>query len=434
MNNMKIRLSTLCLSLMTIFPAAAQSSDSDRIKALEQKFSQSLSVIEQLQKRIAELEQHQAPATAAAPAVADRVETLERAVSDLASVASKAPTDVGLPLHGFIDVGNATASGTPLAYDKSGFKLGTMDIYLTPQIGERVKGLVELAFEYGSDGGLGTDLERLQLGYVVNDSLTLWGGRFHTPYGYWNTAFHHGAQIQTSITRPRMIAFEDQGGILPAHTVGVWANTKFDTGAGRVKLDVVAGNADSMRDGTLDYNASGYDNGTPAVGFNLGLSPKALPGLTFGVHGLSEKIYSYDAASTMNGQTDMRMLGAYAFYESDNWEVIAEYYGFNNNDLMGTAGANKSSAGFIQLGYQLADRLTGFARYEKADLNKADPYFALMNNGTTNFGSTYNQSTIGLRYDIDPRSAIKVQYEQINDDANANQLVNWLRAQYSVRF
>ena len=432
-----IRLSALCLSLMAIFPVAAQTSDSDRIKALEQKFNQSLSVIEQLQKRIAELEHHQSPVPPAVdttPEVANRVETLERTVSDLASAASKPPADTGLPLHGFIDVDNATASGTPPAYQKSGFKLGTMDIYLTPQIGDRVKGLVELAFEYDNSGVLGTDLERLQLGYVVSDTLTLWGGRFHTPYGYWNTAFHHGAQIQTSITRPRIIAFEDQGGILPAHTGGVWANSKFDTAAGRIKLDVVAGNSDSMRDGTLDYNASGYDTGAPSVGFNVGISPKAVSGLTLGLHGLSERVNSYDASNVQNGQTDLRMLGAYAFFESDNWEVIAEYYGFNNNDLMGTAGSNKSTAGFVQLGYQLADRLTGFARYEKADLSKQDPYFALMNNGTTSYGSSYNQSTVGVRYDLDPRSALKLQYEQITDDGNAGQTVNWLRAQYSVRF
>ena len=436
MRTSKIRLTALSLSLLAAFSAAAQTTDSDRIKLLEQKFNQSLSVIDQLQKRIAELEQRQGSAAAAVavPGVATRVETLERAVSDLATSASKAPTDTGLPLHGFIDVGYASASGSRPAYDNPGFKLGTFDIYLTPQLGDRVKGLVELAFEYGNDGGLGTDLERLQLGYVFSDNLTLWGGRFHTPLGYWNTAFHHGAQIQTSVTRPRMVAFEDQGGIMPSHTVGAWVNAKVDTAMGRWRLDAFVGNSDSLRDGTLDYNASGYNNSTPAYGFNIGLRPASMPGLTLGLHGLSEKINSYDIATTLNGQIELQVLGGYAFFESDNWEIIGEYYGFNNNDTFGLAGKNQSSAGFIQAGYLLADRLTGFARYEKADLSKKDPYFALMNNGTTNFGSSYYQSTIGLRYDVDPRSAMKVQYEQITDDGNAGQTVNWLRAQYSVRF
>ncbi len=430
------RLSVLALGMASAFSASAQSSDGERLKSLEQKFGQSLAVIEQLQKRIVELEQAKSGGAAGAVAspVVSRVETLEKSVAELAVSASKGSTDVGLPLHGFLDAGYASSSGTPPAYDKSGFRLGTFDIYLTPQLGDRVKGLVELAFEYGSDGGLGTDLERLQLGYVVNDNLTLWGGRFHTPYGYWNTAFHHGAQIQTSITRPRMIAFEDQGGILPSHTVGAWATGKIDTSLGRVNYDVFTGNSDSMRDGTLDYNASGFSSGTPALGFNLGLSPKSVPGLTFGLHGVTEKINSYDASAVFNGQSTLQVTGAYAFYESDNWEVIGEYFSFNNTDNFGNTGSHQSSAGFIQAGYQLGNRMTAFARYEKADLNKRDPYFSLMNNGATNFGSSYNQSTIGVRYDLDPRSALKLQLEQITDEGNANQTVNWVRAQYSVRF
>ncbi|MEI6804153.1 MAG: hypothetical protein WCK83_13410 [Burkholderiales bacterium] len=429
------RLSVLALGLASALSANAQSADGDRLKALEQKFGQSLAVIEQLQKRIVELEQGKsgAAAVAAPAAVISRVETLEKSVSDLAVSASKGVTDTGLPLHGFLDVGYATANGTPAAYDKSGFRLGTFDIYLTPQFSDRVKGLVELAFEYGSDGGLGTDLERMQLGYVVNDNLTLWGGRFHTPYGYWNTAFHHGAQIQTSITRPRMIAFEDQGGILPSHSVGAWATGKMDSGMGRVNYDVFVGNSDSMRDGTLDYNASGFENGTASMGFNLGISPKAMPGLTMGVHGVTEKINIYSAADA-DAQSTLQMAGAYAFYESDNWEIIAEYYDFNNKDNTGNTGTHHSSAGFIQAGLQVANRTTAFARYEKADLNQNDPYFKRMSNETSNFGSSYHQSTVGLRYDLDPRSALKLQLEQITDEGNANQTVNWLRAQYSVRF
>lgn len=455
MTHFHLKWALVAQSLLLASAACAQSLDTDRLKALEQKFSQSLSQIEQLQKRIAELEQRQ-PATATTSVSATsnpttnalssttpvnaRVDHLEVTVANLANSLAKSPTDVGLQLHGFMDVGYARANGNAPAYDKSGFRLGTFDLYLTPQLGDRVKGLVELAFEYNHDGVLATDLERLQLGYVVSDQLTLWAGRFHTPLGYWNTAFHHGAQIQTSITRPRFMGFEDQGGILPVHTVGLWMTGKFDTRLGRVNYDAFAGNSASLRDGTLNYNAAGYDHQDPAVGFNLGLSPAALPGLTVGLHGMQHKVNSTVAGAGSNGLVNLQVMGGYAFFESSQWELIAEYYQFNNTDLLGTAGTNTSTASFVQAGYQFLERWTGFARYEKASLNPGDPYFSLMNsdgggtNYTTRYGSSYTQHTLGLRYDLDPRSAIKLQAEQIVDEGNANRPVNWLRAQYSLRF
>jgi hypothetical protein len=376
-----------------------------------------------------------AQSTANDAALKARIDNLERSVADLSASVSRVPTDTGLPLHGFIDVGYASSNGKAPDYDRSGFRLGTFDIYLTPRFGDKVKGLIELAFEYGFDGALGTDLERMQLGYELAETTTAWAGRFHTPYGYWNTAFHHGAQIQTSITRPRFIAFEDQGGILPAHTVGGWLTSKQDTSLGRFNIDLYTGNSDTLRDGTLDYNAFGHDTGAPTAGFNVGLSPKAVPGLTFGVHALTEKV-SIINSSSQTGQVNLQITGGYLFYESDQFEVIGEYYAFNNTDVQGNTGSFRSTASFLQVGYQLFNRTTVFARTEKADLSTADPYFTNMNGlaAGTSFGSSYHQATIGVRYDLDPRSALKLQFEQIVDDGNSGQTVNWVRTQFAVRF
>jgi len=215
-------------------------------------------------------------------------------------------------------------------------------------------------------------------------------------------------------------------------------------GAGRINYDLYVGNSDSLRDGQLDYNAVGFDETSPAAGFRVGISPKAVPGLVVGVHGLSEKIDSFSGTvpdgqvnGVQNGQIGVQVLGGYMFYESDKWELISEYYHFNNSDLYGSAGTNSSWAAFAQAGYLLADRWTGFVRYEKAALNQNDPYFALMNAanaGTTFYGSSYNRMTVGARYDLDPRTAIKFQVEQMIDDADAQNVVNWFRTQYAVRF
>ena len=51
-------------------------------------------------------------------------------------------------------------------------------------------------------------MERLQIGWLPTASTTLWLGRFHNPLGYWNTEFHHGNYLTTTISRPSIVSFE----------------------------------------------------------------------------------------------------------------------------------------------------------------------------------------------------------------------------------
>jgi hypothetical protein len=59
---------------------------------------------------------------------------------------------------------------------KSGFRNGTLDLYLTGQISDHWSGVVELNFEH-----IGTDLERYQLNYEYSDAFRLAIGRVHNP-------------------------------------------------------------------------------------------------------------------------------------------------------------------------------------------------------------------------------------------------------------
>jgi len=64
------------------------------------------------------------------------------------------------------------------------------------------------------------EIERIQLGWMVGDSK-IWLGRFHNPVGYWNAQFHHGSYLETSISRPSIVEFEDDNGLLPIHLTGL---------------------------------------------------------------------------------------------------------------------------------------------------------------------------------------------------------------------
>ena len=457
----------VAMAYVAIGTANAQT-DSQRIAELERKLKSALNVIDRLSDKMERLEMAnktaEPPKSTAAikpeskaskpdipvakpadgnltKAVAEqnnRIETMQQQITQQRSTASHriVPFDW---LHGFADVGGGYSStGHP-----SGFGVGSLDLYLTPRLGGNVRSLLELIFEYDEVGNLVTDLERAQIGYAFNDLATVWLGRFHTPYGYWHTAYHHGQQIQPSLLRPRFLDFEDRGGVLPAHTTGVWATGKLQTQSGRFIYDVYAGNAPTITPddalgngklGVLDPNSAGFSNLSLTTGGRVGyiFSNGTLDGLNVGIHGLrSEVQIDGNSVASTTGQVELNMAGGYLYYNNYNWEVISEIYGFMNHDQIGGTGSHNSWAGFIHAGYAI-DQWMPYVRLEKADTNKNDPYFSSMA-----LGYAYSREAAGVRFDVNPQSALKLELNYTQPRFNSVFPLNdfWeSRVQYAIRF
>ena len=327
------------------------------------------------------------------------------------------------PLRAFLDVG-AGFSGQ--SSGNKGFSVGSLDFYLTPQLTTNIKAVIELVFEHESTGELTSDLERMQVGYSWSDAVTVWLGRFHTPLGYWNTAFHHGQQLQTSILRPRMIEFEDHGGVLPVHTVGVLGTGSMRTGSGRLTYDLYVGNAQSINARFLDPSNVGRSHPDYSTGFNLGYRFGGSPeGPKVGVHGYRGEVR--DDAAVVNA-TRVNIYGWYAAIDSSRWEAIAEYYRFRNEDLSGGRGTFGSWTGFVQVGPRLG-LWTPYARAEKAALNQSDAYFAALDGGRP-----YKRAALGLRYDLSGNTALKAEINRTNIDSPAAESFDELRLQWAIRF
>jgi hypothetical protein len=290
-----------------------------------------------------------------------------------------------------------------------GFYVGALSFYLAPHFGDKVKALVEPNFEVTRDGAISTDLERLQIGYTFSDNATAWAGRFHTPYGYWNTAFHHGAQIQTSVLRPRFLDFEDKGGILPAHMIGLWGEGKFKVGDSKLTYDVFAGNGPKIVKSILDINQAGDNNHQAMVGFNLGYEfSGSLDGLRLAVHSLRGDV---DDDAIPSNKTQLNIVGGSAVYLSDTWEVMSEYYRFNDKDKSGGTGTHKSWADYLQIGKSF-NNLTPYVRVERTVLDQLDNYFSMQDSG-----QSYARQALGLRYNLNPKAALK--FELLNSSFKA---------------
>lgn len=467
----------IAFALVVALALPAQASDAARIKELEKKLGRSLEMIEQLSSKINKLEQAsstaldsqskaaQQAAQASATALeaqsktvqqVAKIASIEKSISEIGGSLSRRSQEGGLPVHGFADVGvvknnenNVTGKGN------KGATVGSFDLYLTPQFSDRVKALVELVFETEAGGGIATDLERAQIGYTFSDAATAWLGRFHTPYGYWNTAYHHGAQIQTSILRPIFLDFEDAGGILPAHTTGLWLTGAMGTANGRFGYDAYLANAPQILGtatasalsganpagfstavnrgtyagtGTLDMRQSGSTTHRNSVGFNTWFEPQVVDGLRLGIHGLRAEVADDSADAN---QTRLNMLGGYFAYLGEPWEALGEYYRFRNQDRSGGTGTHLSWAGYMQIGYSVGKWMP-FARVERTKLDQTDNYFAVQASGRS-----YKRGAIGLRYEVDPKAAFKFEYAHTRKEnlgPGGDDKYPELRIQYAIRF
>ncbi|HET9976474.1 MAG TPA: hypothetical protein VFQ20_03485 [Burkholderiaceae bacterium] len=424
------------LATLHALPGYAQG-EAQRIDELERRLVRSLELIERLSARVRQLEagerapgERPAPlATAASvPAASAAGPSAAAPIAAPAAPMSLAPDGAGLKLHGFADVGLVAASKRR----EVGAGVGSLDLYMTPQFGDRAKGLIELVFET-HDGRLAVDLERLQLGYAFSDALTLWAGRFHTPFGNWNTAFHHGQQIQTAATRPRFLDFEDAGGVLPVHTIGAWGTGAAKLGAGRLRYDLYVGNAPTIeledRDvagsGVLDPGMGSARARAATLGANVGFAFGAgAPGLTLGALALRSKVA--DNATAPN-RTRLQAHGLWTTFESDTWQLAGELYRFRNVQL-GDGAVRSSSAWYLQAARTIGD-WTPYARLERGDFDQRDAYFAQQASG-----DSYRRGVLGMRYELTPTMAVKLEANRTRLLDRGEGAYAELRSQIAVRF
>ncbi len=206
--------------------------------------------IQQLESRISQLEERdrQKEAQAAGSTTSGKVENAAVPVStgapatSVAAPASGPAAMVGdehasmgeireterhfpsLQIRGFGDV---DFSATDQKGYVSGFNLGQLVLHLASPLSEKVSYFGEVSFT-AQPTGYDLSVERTIIRFDYNDYFKLSFGKYHTPIGYWNATFHHGAWLQTTIARPEMVQFG--GTFIPVHFVGLQAEGNIPSG------------------------------------------------------------------------------------------------------------------------------------------------------------------------------------------------------------
>jgi hypothetical protein len=264
-----------------------------------------------------------------------------------------------------------------------------------------------------------SDLERFQIGWEPSERVTFWLGRFHQPSSVWNSEHHHGQYLQTSITRPVAENWEDDGGIIPQHFVGLLADSNWDLPGERVlKLSAGAGLAPTL--GLKGLEAFDlFHPEEPAGGFGyqvrLALMPDAFSDSAIGLvfaHDKLDWVGARPAALPTLSHADLFITGAYAMYALENWKFSLVGY-YVDASLLGT---NARDSDFL-LGYATVERalphdLRVFGRFEDCSHVADSPYLALFPEFVT------RRSTLGLRWDFARRHALTAQISDSRTQAH----------------
>ncbi len=314
-----------------------------------------------------------------------------------------------LHLHNFADLRFQTAATDA---DHASFTLGQYDMHVTAQLPNHVSFLSEVVFE-SADGEFGVDVERLIATWTPNPRLSLAIGKHHTPFGYWNNAFHHGELIQPTIDRPLLYDFEDDGGPLPIHTVGLQASGR-DLTSLHLGFDALLGNGIGS-DPTQDND----DHKSATLSLYSQLTSRLRVGGSAHLDRVSAGVPNL-AGGTVTVPIDVRMLGGYLAFTGSSLELIGEFQWIQHDDDTSPARTTWGYVGYA--GYRLGN-VVPYVRYDRIDYPTSDPWFVPLD---------WWSGGVGLRYDLGANAVVKLEGRRssLQGDKERNQFV----AQFAVGF
>ncbi|HWY53155.1 MAG TPA: hypothetical protein VNZ03_01755 [Terriglobales bacterium] len=311
-----------------------------------------------------------------------------------------------LHLNVFGDVGAQVYNHNP-----DTFYFGSLDLFMTGRISDRVTTLAEVLFIAHNDNTVTPDVERLLLQYHSSDYFTAAIGRYHTGVGYYNSAFNYGAFLETSIDRPFIYAFDDLGGVLPMQDVGVTVTGKIPSGKMGLNYLMEVGNGQSWIPGSETSQNNQDANNSKSINGGLFMRPEAISGLEMGFS------VRHDNLSVPGPAVGELISTVHVVYINSDYEILNEGVLVRHVESTGPV---FSTSGFYS---QLSRRFRSYRpyfRYQYFNAPSNDPVYVYAGPNpyapadVTKFVGRLNGPSAGIRYDFSEHSALKFQYDRVS--------------------
>ncbi len=280
---------------------------------------------------------------------------------------------------------------------RSAFQLGSLDIFLTGQLGDRLGVLAEVILE-GGDDELAFDAERLWTAWNFSDGLYLKLGLEHLPISRWNRVWHHGKYLELTIERPFLARFEDDGGPLPMHVSGLEAGGRQLSGAGQIEWTAMLSNGRGPV--PEDRQRTGDDNGAKALDLSISLAPSAFDGLRFGAAARRDAFPADPGSGRLRAEEE---LAASAFVQFDHgpWNLLAEAATLLHDDRGG--GSFHHRGAYAQVGFRDGE-WTPYARLDLLSMERGDPFYV-----DADLDLDRIEALVGVRRELGERAALKLE-------------------------
>ena len=303
-----------------------------------------------------------------------------------------------LKLRGFGDIDYHLADR---GADKNAFRLGQLDLFITSRLAEDVSVLDENVIEANEENEFGFEIERLLLQWTPRDYFNVAVGRYHTAIGYYNNAYHHGKWLQTAVGRPTIFNFEDEGGLLPIHNVGISVSGAIPSGQLGLHYIAEIGNGRNYTPGQEAVQNVSDNNSFKALNLAIFARPDRFPGFQVGA-----SVYFDEVNVRTLPQVDQTIVSAHAVYVSPMFEWLNEGVLIHDSSDLGSF---DTTSFYTQIARQFGN-FRPYARYQLLDINKHDPIMQL----TTSPGFQQILS-LGVRYNFTQLAAIKLQGDHTFD-------------------
>jgi hypothetical protein len=300
---------------------------------------------------------------------------------------------------------------------KSTFTLGQINAFVNSRLSENVRVLAEIVVEADDVNHFNVDAERLLIEYRASDFLAVSAGRYHTAIGYYNTAYHHSAWMQTAVGRPFLFQFEDKGGPLPVHNVGISVRGVLPPRALGLSYVVEAGNGRTSRTRTDEpvQNVVDENNGK-AVNVAIVWRAPRVEGLQAGVSAYRDRLEPAGLPATT--QT---IVAVHAVYMKAPCELLFEALWIRHSPRDGQV--SDIPAGYLQAAYQIG-RFRPYVRFESVNVPDRDPILGDVGRRST--------ASAGLRYDLQDFVALKLQLDRTS--RRARETANAITVQVAFAF